>query len=415
MYFLLGALKVILLLGTLITIHEFGHFIVAKACGMRVIKFSIGFGPKLLKKQGKETEYSLRLLPLGGFVQLEGEDEDSEDPRAFNKKPAWQRILVLLAGVTINIIFALIIYLSINMNSNIYFTSKINSVSSDMIAMQAGIKPGQEITKINGIRIYNSYDISRIITDAEDDNFVFEIKDEFGKKEKILLEIPKQELGYIGVSFSDKTVHSVLENTPGEKAGLQANDVILEMNGERKETIDEYLKIIQANPNQKLNIKIDRAGKEEIIFVVPEVMEKRIFNVDFQTIRDLKFSENLYYAWNETLYYLRANILGLAEIFTGNTENVQVQGIVGISQQISNTERAVEFFYMMSAISLSLGLMNLLPIPGLDGGKIIFTIVEMIRRKPISREVEGTLTLAGFGVLIILMIVVTVGDVASLF
>ena len=109
MGFIIGALKVILLLGTLIIIHEFGHFIVAKACGMKVLKFSIGFGPKILKKQGKETEYSLRLLPLGGFVQLEGEDEESDDPRSFTNKPAWQRMLVLLAGVTINILFALII------------------------------------------------------------------------------------------------------------------------------------------------------------------------------------------------------------------------------------------------------------------------------------------------------------------
>ena len=137
MGFLWGTLKVIVLLGTLITIHEFGHFIVAKVCGMRVLKFSIGFGPKLFKKQGKETEYSLRLLPLGGFVQLEGEDEDSDDPRAFNRKPAWQRILVLLAGVTINILFALIIYLGININTNAYFTAKIDSVSSSPIATQA--------------------------------------------------------------------------------------------------------------------------------------------------------------------------------------------------------------------------------------------------------------------------------------
>jgi len=412
---LLGALKVIVLLGTLITIHEFGHFIVAKACGMRVLKFSIGFGPKLIKKQGKETEYSLRLLPLGGFVQLEGEDEDSDDPRAFNRKPAWQRILVLLAGVTINILFALIIYLSINMNTNAYFTSKIASVSSSDVAIQAGLEEGQEITKINGIRIYNSYDISEIISDAKSDHFTFEVKNQNGEKEEILLEIPKKELGYIGVSFSDKKVYSVLENTAGERAGLQANDEILAMNGESKETIDEYLVVIQSNPKQAIEMLIERNGEEMTLIVTPEAVRKRIFNVDFTIARDLEFGDNLYYAWKETMYYLRANVRGMAELFTGNTENVEVQGIVGISKQISNTERAVEFFYMMSAISLSLGIMNLLPIPGLDGGKIVFTLIEMIRRKPMSRELEGTLTLAGFGLLILLMIVVTVGDVASLF
>lgn len=415
MSFLLGALKVIVLLGTLITIHEFGHFIVAKACKMKVLKFSIGFGPKLLKKQGKETEYSLRLLPLGGFVQLEGEEDDSDDPRAFNRKPAWQRILVLSAGVVINILFALFIYMGINMNTNAYLTAKIDSISSSEIAMQSGLKVGQEILKINGTKIYNYYDISQIISEAEKDDFTFEVKNSNGKKEKILVKIPEKELGYIGVSFSDKKVYSVLENTAGERAGLQPNDEILAMNGTTKETIDEYLTIIQSNPNKEIQMKINRAGNEMTLIVTPEAIQKRIFNVDFAIVRDLNFGENIYYAWNETMYYLRANIVGFAEIFAGKTENVEVQGIVGISQQISNTERAIEFFYMMSAISLSLGIMNLLPIPGLDGGKILFTLVEMIRRKPISRELEGTLTLAGFGVLILLMIVVTVGDVVKLF
>jgi len=132
-------------------------------------------------------------------------------------------------------------------------------------------------------------------------------------------------------------------------------------------------------------------------------------------LKELPFSENLKYAMNETAYYLRANLIGIGQLFTGKTENVEVQGIVGISQQISSTEQAIDFFYMMSAISLSLGIMNLLPIPGLDGGKLVFTIVEVIRGKPVSRDVEGTLTLAGFGILVLLMIVVTVKDVASLF
>ena len=116
--FLLGAITVIVLLGTLIIIHEFGHFIVAKLCKMKVLKFSIGFGPKLFFKQKNETEYSIRAIPLGGFVQLEGEDEESNDQRAFMNKPIWQRLLVLLAGVFMNITLALFIYVCIYMNLN---------------------------------------------------------------------------------------------------------------------------------------------------------------------------------------------------------------------------------------------------------------------------------------------------------
>ena len=412
--FIIGPLKVIILLGTLIIIHEFGHFIVAKLCGMKVLKFSIGFGPIIFKKQGKETEYSLRVLPLGGFVQLEGEDENSEDPRSFNKKPAWQRILVLLAGVTINIVFALFIYFCINMNLNLYVTSQIADISQNPIAQQAGLEVGDEIYKINNERIYNNYDVSRVISKAENDEFIFEIINSDGKKEEIQILIPEQEIGYIGVAFMEDVVYSVEAGSAGEKAGIQANDKIISINGESKASISEYLDVIKANPNQEVNLLVKRDDEEVQLSVTPGAIETRIFKIDYVTVKDLGFFENVGYAANETIYYLKANLIGIGELFTGNAENVEVQGIVGISQQISSTKQAVEFFYMMSAISLSLGIMNLLPIPGLDGGKIVFTLIEMVRRKPLNREIEGTLTLAGFGLLVLLMIFVTVSDVANL-
>ncbi len=417
MGFIIGALKVIILLGTLILIHEFGHFIVAKACNIKVLKFSIGFGPKLLTKKGKETEYSLRALPLGGFVQLEGEDEESEDPRSYNNKPAWQRILVLSAGVVINIIFALFVYICINISANTYLTSIISGIPQNpyIDMQQIGLNVGDEIYKINNQRVYNYYDVNRIISDSENDNFEFEIINEDGEKENILINIPKNDIGYIGVSFIDTTVYSVQEGSVGAVAGIQANDKIISINGETEKTIDEYLSIIKANPNKEINIVLQRNGEQVNLLVVPKAIQKRIFDLDCEIKKDLSFGENLNYALREAAYYLRANVIGITQLFAGNTENVEVQGIVGISKQISSTERVEEFFYMMSAISLSLGIMNLLPIPGLDGGKIFFTLIEIIRRKPISRELEGTLTLAGFGLLILLMIVVTVKDVVNLF
>lgn len=414
MGFIIGALKVIILLGTLIIIHEFGHFIVAKACGIKVLKFSIGFGPKLFKKQGKETEYSIRALPLGGFVQLEGEDEDSNDPRSFSNKPAWQRILVLLAGVTINIIFALFIYICINMSTNAYITAKIADIPQDSV-MQTELSVGDEIYKINGERVYNNYDVARIISKAEEDEFAFEVIGTDGEKRNILIPIPKETIGYMGVSFLNDVVYSVQKDSAGEKAGIQVNDKIISINGEKNKAVEEYLAMIKANPDKDLNIIVNRNDEEVSLMVTPQGIARRAFDVDFEIVKDLTVGQNLHYAINETKYYLRANLIGLGELFSGNTENVEVQGIVGISKQISSTERAVEFFYMMSAISLSLGIMNLLPIPGLDGGKILFTLIEIVRRKPMSKELEGTLTLAGFGLLILLMIVVTVGDVASLF
>lgn len=414
MGFIFGALKVIILLGTLIIIHEFGHFIVAKLCGMKVLKFSIGFGPKIFKKQGKETEYSLRALPLGGFVQLEGEEEESKDPRAFMNKPAWQRLLVLLAGVTINILFALLIYIGINMSVNKYTTTKIVSIPIGSVMESIEFNVDEKIYKINGERTYNPYDISRIINDSESDLFEIEIIDSNNQRRKNIVNITPDKLGYIGASFVENVVYSLEKSDAAERAGLQVNDEILSINGEAKQTINEYLAIIQSSPEKELNILVKRNDEEISIKVTPEIMYRRFLKVEYEELENLGVFDNLYYAINETIYYLRANLTGLGELFAGNTENVEVQGIVGISKQISATEKAIEFFYMMSAISLSLGIMNLLPIPGLDGGKVVFTLIEMIRKKPIRREIEGAFTLIGFAALIILMIVVTVGDVASL-
>ena len=134
MTWILGIIKIVVLLGTLITIHELGHFLVARLCKVKVLKFAIGFGPKIFTKTTSKTEYTLRLIPFGGFVQMEGEEERSEDEDAFNKKPIWQRILIVAAGATVNIVFALIIYFVIVSNTNLYQSSILTNVEPDSFA-----------------------------------------------------------------------------------------------------------------------------------------------------------------------------------------------------------------------------------------------------------------------------------------
>lgn len=413
--FILGALKVIILLGSLITIHEFGHFIVAKLCKMKVLKFSIGFGPKLIHKQGLETEYSLRAIPLGGFVQLEGEDEESSDERAFSNKPVWQRILVLLAGVTMNILLALFIYLCIYMNINHYITSTISSDTDETILADAGLSTGDSIYKINGEKIYNDADVLRIIQSADSDNFIIEIVDPNGIHVKKNSKITKKQLGYVGIVFNDTTIYAVTEGQAGDKAGFKEGDKLIAIDNLTNAKIEDYLNIIKQSPEKLLNVRVQRGEEELTLQLLPASTYKREVDFKFVELKDLDFMHNLYYAWKETKYYLRANFIGIAELLSGKTENVEVQGIVGISQQISQTESFIEFFYMMSAISLSLGIMNLLPIPGLDGGKLLITIIEIFRRKPMNKETEAKITLIGFAFLLILMVYVTANDISKLF
>ena len=382
---------------------------------MKVLKFSIGFGPKILYKQGKETEYSLRAIPLGGFVQLEGEDTDSKDERAFMNRPAWQRILVLLAGVTMNVLLALFIYLCIYMNINYYTTSRISSDTSVENLKLAKVNIGDTIYKINNEKIYNDFDIERIIEKSSSDDFYLEIIDPNGNHRTEETNIPKSEIGYVGIVFENNKVYSLVKNGPGEKAGIKIGDELIAIDGTKYDDITLAIDYFKANPNKQLNLNVIRDGKEQKITITTDVIKKRLLDLKYVELKDLDFVHNLFYAWNETKFYLRANFIGIGELLSGNAENVEVQGIVGISKQISSTESFIEFFYLMSAISLSLGIMNLLPIPGLDGGKLLIVLIELIRRKPISKETEAKITIAGFSLLLILMIYVTLSDISKLF
>lgn len=411
--FIIGALKVIILLGTLIILHEFGHFIVAKFCNVKVLKFSIGFGPNIIKKQGKETEYSVRALPLGGFVQLEGEDDDSNDERAFSKKPIWQRLLVLIAGITFNILFALLIYLCIYMNINDYVTTTISNDTDSNILAEYGLEVGDIIYKVNGAKVYNDLDIARIIDGSKKDEIDITIKNTKNEIVTNTINVPNTYIGYAGLVFSENVVYQIMTGMAGDRAGFKINDEIMTINGISGD-IYTIISVIQENPEKELVTKVNRENEIVELKLVPDSKEVRELEVEFVEIKDLKFFDNLYYAWKETKYYLKANVIGILELFSGKSENVEVQGIVGISGEISKTKSLVEFFYLMSAISMSLGIMNLLPIPGLDGGKILITLIELVRRKPIKKETEMKITMIGFFILLALMIYVTMADVSKL-
>jgi regulator of sigma E protease len=381
---------------------------------MKVLKFSIGFGPRIIHKSSKETEYSLRLLPLGGFVQLEGEDEDSKDERAFSNKPIWQRILVLIAGVTMNIALAIFIYLCIYMNLNDYTTTKIDAKSSSESLETYGLNVGDEIYKINGEKVINASDVLRIITKAKDDNFSFELVKANNEHITRTIKIEGTETGFLGVAFSDFKVAEVANNSAGQEAGFKPGDILTGINGNEYSDIQDYLKIIKSNPGKSVVVNVKRGEDIVSINATPKSVIRREFNVEFIRMKDLDFFHNLVYAWKETKYYLKANVLGIMELISGKAEDVELQGIVGVSQIVSQTESFIEFFYFMSAISLSLGIMNLLPIPGLDGGKLIFVIIEGVRGKPVSKETEGKITLIGFAILIFLMIWITVSDISKI-
>lgn len=415
MMWILGAVKIIVLLGTLITIHELGHFLVARLFKVKVLKFAIGFGPKIFTKTTKNTEYTLRLIPFGGFVQMEGEEERSEDEAAFNKKPIWQRILIVAAGAVVNIIFALIIYFGIISSQNMYETSIITDLQTDDLFYTLGFRNGDEIVSVNGKKTLFGWDVEEKITKAKSNNMIFEVK-----RNEETIEIPatinNTVRGLLGVGFSDtREVVYIYPGTPAENSGIQVGDIVIGINGTTTYTTDDIVKAIRDLPERTIHVTVLRNNEITTTIDVETIADtKRHVDLNFEIIMP-GFWGGLKYAFADTAWYLGANLKGYVELFTGRAENVEVMGVVGIASEITKTSAWQEFFYMMCAISLSLGIFNLLPIPALDGGRILILIIEGIRRKPLSEKVEQNIILISFLIIILFAIFITFMDISKLF
>ena len=415
MTWLIGIIKIIVLLGTLVTIHELGHFLVAKACKVKVHKFAIGFGPKIFTKQKGETEYTLRVIPFGGFVQLEGEDERSEDERAFNKKPVWQRILIIIAGATVNIIFALVLYYLVCVSTNVYISSILKDVDNTSVAYQQGFRSGDEIVSINGRRTKTQNHVVNEISRNTSDEMTFVIRRN-NELETLNVTIPNTEVGVAGMGF-DKDANIVYVQVGGsaETAGIEVGDKLISIDGKEGLGITDYVDMIKEAPNKELDIKVTRENEELSYKITPSSKVVRIFDVSYTVLSRLNFFDNSYYAFDETGYYFNETIRAYVMIIAGQTKDAEIMGPVGIAGQITKTQGWVDFFYLMSAISLSLGIFNLLPVPALDGGKLLFLIIEGVRGKPLEQKTEISWQLAGFVIIIGLAIFVTIKDVINLF
>ncbi|MBR4110989.1 MAG: RIP metalloprotease RseP [Clostridia bacterium] len=417
MGFIWGAIKIIIVLGTLITIHELGHFLVAKACNVKVHKFSIGFGKKLFCKQKGETEYTIRLFPFGGFVQLEGEDERSDDPRAFNNKPIWQRMLIIVAGATVNIVFALSLYCGVCLVDNTYVTTTLLDVAEDTAIYRAGIRPNDTIKAINGKKTITANHVRELITNENPNGMVFLIERD-GEEQEIMANIPMKEIGLLGVDFDSENtiIKSVEKNSAAEKAKLLPSYKLISIDGFENLTTEEYVDIIRDNPNKEMKFVFeDTEGVVKDYLLTLSSYEIKDFDVEYERKEDANIFENLYYAIDKTGYYFNTNIKAMFQMLTGKMENIQVMGPVGIAQEISSTEKLDNLFLLMSAISLSLGIFNLLPVPALDGGKFLILLIELVRRKPMKEKTEITIQLIGFALLITVALIVTVGDIIKLF
>ena len=320
----------LLIICVLIFFHELGHFMAAKACGVKVNEFAIGMGPKVLKKQKGETLYSVRAFPLGGFCAMEGEDEDSQDERAFNRKSVWKKAIIIVAGAAMNLIIAIILMIAVNYMNGVP-TTTISQVEENSPAYTAGIQKGDKILSINDKKI-NSWDDVQAVKNA----------------------VNTRELNIkVQIKYTELNI----------KTTLKEND------------------------------------RNKIIGIVP-VSEKNIVKA---------IANGPSATWNMA----KSMYSGLYSLITGKVSAKELSGPVGIVYLINKgiSRGFATVLYLTSLISLNLAIINMLPLPALDGGRLLMVIIRRLTGKAISSKVEGVIHAVGLGLLLLLTIYVTWNDI----
>ena len=330
----------ILVLSITIFVHELGHFIFAKKAGIYVYEFCIGMGPRIFKfkRKNDETEYGIRLFPIGGFCSMAGEsvevDENVPEDKRLQNKTWLQRFLTVVAGVMFNFIFAFII---------LFIVGLING------------KP------------------------------------------------------------NDKTIISnVLENSPAYISGLQANDIITKLNGVKVNNVDRLMIEYQVNYGKDLNLEVKRDGEVKNITIKPiEVDGSYQYGFSLDNSIDKGFIAAIDYAFSKFISLINQMVVIIGYLFTGKLSLSSLSGPIGIYNIVGESAKAglINIIYLIGYLSINVGFINLLPLPAFDGGRLLFLIIEKIRRKPVDAKIENTVHAVGMVLLMILMIAITYNDI----
>lgn len=331
----------ILIFGVLILVHELGHFLFAKKFGVAITEFSLGMGPKIFSKKGKDNvDYSLRVLPIGGFVAMIGEEDESDDPNSFDKKPAWQRFIIIIAGALMNLLLGFIIVFFITLSRDMYPSTVIAGFSESSVSNQF-LQPGDKIVEIAGNKVYTGTEMSYEIT----------------------------------------------------RNGYEPISVTVLRNGQEI-TFDK--------------VTFGTVTEQGVVFG----------RVDFAVLGEQKnFGSVIKHSFFTSKSMVKMVWESLFDLVTGRYGMEQVSGPIGVTGAIAEAAKTDMYtlFYMAAVIAINLGIFNLLPIPALDGGTLVFLLIEMISRKRVPKKIEYTIRTIGFALLMALVVFVAFKDIIYLF
>ncbi len=431
----------ILVFSIIIIIHELGHFLLAKKNGIGVVEFSIGLGPTIWGITKGETKYSIKLLPFGGMCQMVGEDteQDTVAENAFYSKGVWQRFSVIFAGPFFNFILAFLLSLFV-IGFVGYDAPTVVSVTKDSPATEAGLEPGDLIKRIGKDKVsigreLDSYFLYNKLT-AEPIEIIYE-RD--GKEYSTTLEpaiMKKYLLGFTYMPSADSPaiIKEISVDYPFHQAGLLPGDKITNVNGTEISDGAQLSMYMDSHPldGSVVTVTYERTTETETVSTTVEVtpmLYQEAYGVGFAynlAREKTGVLQTLKYSLIEVKYWIVTTIKNLGLLVTGQLSSNDVGGPVAIigtigdvyeqtSEQGNALDVVLQMAYITILLSANLGVMNLLPIPALDGGKLLFTLIEAVRGKPIDREKEGMVHLIGMVLLMLLMVFIFFNDIKNIF
>ena len=418
----------VFVLGVLIFVHELGHFLMARRIGVRVLTFSLGFGPKLIKVRRGDTEYCVSAIPLGGYVKMAGENPEEARtgaPDEFLSKTKWQRFQVLVMGPVMNlalafIVLAVVLYQGAKVPAFDQLPVVVGSARAASVAEAAGVKRGDRIVSVDGeaVPTWEQYQLAILPKAKRQVRLVVERDGKPLELTVVPTAIGKYEMGDIGIlPVMHPEIVAVEPGEPAQQSGLQPGDVIMAASGERDVSYERFVQLIKSHEGVPLPIELKRNGRilqltatprktRDVVWIGAQMIAYEQRTVAPGPFEALKMSAAQNWQWSVMI------LKTLRGLVTRDTSIKQLMGPVAIADLSGSAAKQgwVSLFSLMAMISLNLGLLNLMPIPVLDGGHIAILAMEGLSRRDFSMKVKEKMLMVGFVLLLMLMVTVIYND-----
>ncbi len=435
-------------LGVLIAFHEYGHFIVARLCKVKVLEFSIGFGPKLVSFTDKHgTVFKIAALPLGGFVKMlderEGEVDEAERSLAFNQKTVGQRIAIVSAGPIANFLLAILVYWFVFLQGEMILKPQVFSVEQESIAAEAGLEVGDVITSVDGKAVVGAQEVMMGLLERLGDTGIIELTLASGLTAELKIDrwLSDQEgqvdsLASLGFDFYrphiEPVVEAIMPESAAEQAGLRAGDRLLSADAQNIADWHYWVKYVQARAGEAIELVVERDSAEFSTQITPKLVKvegQAVGQVGIQVrVPEFELPEELFVekqyslfsawlpaverTWTASLFSLNS----IKKMIFGQLSYKQLSGPISIAKVATQSAESGIFRYLslLALLSVSLGVINLLPIPVLDGGHILFYLIEWVKGSPVPDQVQQWALQLGVSLVLAVMILAFVNDISRL-